>query len=861
MPRIVIENGPDRGRSFLIRTESAFFAGRDPAAQVPIRDEMASRRHFQIDYRDGRYHLRDLESKNGVFLNSKKLEGVAMLVANDRIQVGDTLLTFVGDAPHPLLGREVAGYRIEDRIGRGGMGTVYRALQLSLDRTVALKILAPHLVENQNFINLFIREARAAGALSHPNLVQVYDVGVEDDIYFYSMEYIPHGSVEDQLNLDGPIPLPRTLEIIRDAALGLQYAELKGLVHRDIKPGNLMVGHESIIKIGDLGIARFGEAEGRVSQKDGVSGSPHYIAPEQARGRDIDHRADIYALGVSFYQMLCGSTPYRGSTPREVILAHINEEPPPLIERAPEVPGPVVELVEAMMRRERDQRIASSTAVLERLEPLLRRYRESNGAVPVTRSGRKGLMIIGGLLLIGAVASAGTVGYMRIQREKEKEVERIAGITDLLERAEADRAADRRDGVARAIDQLAERGPLPDELAERRDGLEAWLEESRSADELAARERREREAFESTESRAAELAAAEALALWETFLTEFPDSSLAERARAERDRIAGEIRTRAERERAAGLRLRPILSGARTLAKTGDFRRALEQLQAPELENAYIGTQADLERLAEIARIEDAARDSFDGTEEEIGALLDEGRFREARLRLDRYRDLDFLTARLADAESRIGGREEAGRDGTDPTTPGDDPVAAGLAAAWRIWARGATDGDGGLRTALDVLRDFELRSTLEPAASAALDRHLDLLRRLPEVLDAIGTRVPEGAPRIDLRLADGSSLRIVPTEFDREWVRGRAVGGPEGKTELLRWSELEPASRIAALRAAELPQEEFAIIGLFVAANGDQALAEEVWKFADVSDRTLIGELRAYLARVARLPEAPTSD
>ncbi|MEM7263997.1 MAG: FHA domain-containing serine/threonine-protein kinase, partial [Planctomycetota bacterium] len=261
MPKLLIENGVDRGKSFIIKKDEPFFAGRDQAAQIVITDEMASRRHFQIEHREDRYYLRDLESSNGTFLNGSLVRKVEALAPNDRIQVGSTLISFQDDKPHPLIGREISGYRILDRIGRGGMGTVYRALQTSLDRVVALKVLAPHLVKNTNFVNLFIREARAAGALSHPNVVQVYDVGVHEDIYFFSMEYIPDGSVEDLLNRSGPIPLTRALRMVHDAAQGLQYAEQVGIIHRDIKPGNLMIGAGSVVKIGDLGISRSTEGE------------------------------------------------------------------------------------------------------------------------------------------------------------------------------------------------------------------------------------------------------------------------------------------------------------------------------------------------------------------------------------------------------------------------------------------------------------------------------------------------------------------------------------------------------------------------------------------------------------------------
>ncbi len=855
MPKIVIENGPERGRSYEIRTEGAFFCGRDSTAQVQISDEMASRRHFQIDFRDGRFRLRDLESKNGVLLNGRPVSGVSDLSANDRIQVGDTLLTFVGDDPHPLIGRELSGYRIEDRIGRGGMGTVYRALQLSLDRTVALKILAPHLVENQNFINLFIREARAAGALSHPNIVQVYDVGVEESVYFYSMEYIPHGSVEDLLNREGRIPLPRTLEIIRDAALGLQYAELKGLVHRDIKPGNLMVGSESVIKIGDLGIARFGEEAGRVSQKDGVSGSPHFIAPEQARGLDIDHRSDLYALGISFYQMLCGQTPYRGATPREVILCHLREAPPPLIDRAPDLPAPVVELVASMMEKDRDVRIPSATAILERLEPLLRRYRdgaETRRTVPR----RRAAFVAGGLGLVLTVAIFGTIAYLHFEKSLQQERDRNDHFSQVLARAEIDRDFGRLERVTAALDELDGEIALPSELELRRTELGRWVESRRADEETAARARLVREAFDAVRAQVRELAPEQAIAAWDAFLADHASSPLAEEAQGARDRIATDLATTASREQKAQLLFLPLQYKARTLAESGDFRGAVEQLALQRLGEEYAGTPADRARVEEIGRVQDAARSAWARAGREINADLDLGQFTHAQLALAQFRGLEFLAGEVAALAEEIDRREREAREGGRPTVT-TDPVGIALAEAWERWARADEDGEGARGTSLfdavENILDFELQSLLETEERAALDRHVALLRRLPEFLDELGRQVPSTRPPVDLIIDDGvgTPIPIDLEGFDRRWVRGKRTGTTRGIQK--KWWELTPACRIAVMRAASIPHAEYPLVGLFATANGDLDLAELFWSKAEPSARPLIDDLRAFAARAKK--------
>ena len=378
--------------------------------------------------------------------------------------------------------------------------------------------------------------------------------------------------MEELLNRDKQIAVPRALEIVRDAALGLQYAELKGLVHRDIKPGNLMIGADDIIKIGDLGIARFGEEEGVVSQKDGVSGSPHYIAPEQARGLDIDHRADLYALGVSFYQMLCGKTPYRGSTPREVILGHLKTDPPPLAERAPDVPAPVIELVESMMEKNRDVRIASATAVLERLDPLLRRYKgDGDGSFTGTTRSRLP-KLIGGLTALCIVSVGITLAVLHHQSSLREEEERVAEYTQMVEGAEGQRGRGELAAVATSISTIKDLADLPEDLMERVEALEQWLDETREAEERAAREQYLAEAFTAAEEEAKSLSEKDAVAHWQKFIDDHPDSEQATEATRRKEALERSISDREARERTAELRLRPIIDSAERLASDGQLQ-------------------------------------------------------------------------------------------------------------------------------------------------------------------------------------------------------------------------------------------------------------------------------------------------
>ncbi|RMG12339.1 MAG: FHA domain-containing protein [Planctomycetota bacterium] len=373
---LVVERGRSKGKSLRLKPNGAVVVGREGSNHLVVSDPQASRKHFRVEGTLGEFVLEDLGSSNGTFVNGQRVAGRVTLREGDKIALGETLVYFLQEAQGPegaprrgeLTGREVAGYRIGRLLGRGGMGTVYEAVQMSLERTVAFKTLAPELVKDPQLIERFIAEARAAGRLSHANLVAVFDVGREGDLHYYSMEYMAGGSVEDRLRAEGRLPFEETLPIVFDAARGLEYAQKHGLVHRDIKPDNLMIGADGVVKISDLGLATFS------TRPEQVSGSPHYIAPEQALGREIDHRADLYALGVTWYHLLCGETPFSGSSPAEIARKHVEAEPPPLAERAPDVPRDVVAVVERLMAKDPEARLPSARKLQADLAALARKH-------------------------------------------------------------------------------------------------------------------------------------------------------------------------------------------------------------------------------------------------------------------------------------------------------------------------------------------------------------------------------------------------------------------------------------------------------------------------------------------------------
>ncbi len=224
---------------------------------------------------------------------------------------------------------EIAGrYELKDRLGFGGMSTVHLAFDKRLERRVAVKLLAEHLAEDPTFVSRFKREAQAAARLIHPNIVQVFDSGQDEHAgqYFIVMEYIEGQSCAEILRDDGWIEVDEAVAIIEQACEGLHYAHRHGVVHRDVKPGNLLRSRDGEVKLADFGIAKATE-QSSITQVGSVLGTAAYLAPEQARGEEAGPRADLYALGVVTYQLISGRLPYEAASLTELALKQQHEEP------------------------------------------------------------------------------------------------------------------------------------------------------------------------------------------------------------------------------------------------------------------------------------------------------------------------------------------------------------------------------------------------------------------------------------------------------------------------------------------------------------------------------------------------------
>ena len=268
-------------------------------------------------------------------------------------------------------GHKVGKYVIQGEIGRGGMAVVYKAYDPHLERHVALKVLHPELAINREFVQRFIQEARAAAALDHPNIVTIYDVGHEGDLRYIAMAYISPGqTVKDVIIAQGTLPPRRVIHIIRQLAAALDYAHSKGMIHRDVKPGNVLLDLDDRTILSDFGIVH-AAALTRLTRAGTIIGTVQYMSPEQAKGEKIDARSDIYSLGIVAYEMLSGRVPFMAETDAAILHAHVYEEPPSLRAFAPGLPAAADRVIRQALAKSPGQRYRSATAFARALEVAL----------------------------------------------------------------------------------------------------------------------------------------------------------------------------------------------------------------------------------------------------------------------------------------------------------------------------------------------------------------------------------------------------------------------------------------------------------------------------------------------------------
>ncbi len=279
--------------------------------------------------------------------------------------------------------REIAGYRLVKKLGAGSMGTVHLAVQLSLDRKVAIKILSPHLSRKADYVERFLREARSVAKLNHPNVISGIDVGEENGVRYFVMEYASGLTVGDVLKRGGAMAEERVVRVAIQIGKALEHAHEAGLVHRDVKPDNILLTKNGVAKLCDLGLAKDSPEEGR------ALGTPAYISPEQAQGlAEVDHRSDLYSFGCTLYHMLTGRMPFSGSA-KVVMVKHLTEDAPPITDFAPECNPALVDIVERLMQKDPDDRYQSPAALIAALKALDEQPASRAPAAPARRRRRR----------------------------------------------------------------------------------------------------------------------------------------------------------------------------------------------------------------------------------------------------------------------------------------------------------------------------------------------------------------------------------------------------------------------------------------------------------------------------------------
>ncbi len=224
-----------------------------------------------------------------------------------------------------LVGGSLGQFRIVERIGAGGMATVFKAYQPNLDRYVAIKVLPAYHARDPVFVKRFVQEARAVAKLVHPNILQIHDFGEQDNITYIVMEYVDGGTLKDRLNLKRALPVPEAVDFMIQAAEGLNCAHSHGIVHRDVKPANMLLRKDGYLLLSDFGIAKILEGTTNLTRVGTGIGTPQYMSPEQGTGQAVDRRSDIYSLGIVLFHCLTGRVPFTAENPLTITVKHLNE--------------------------------------------------------------------------------------------------------------------------------------------------------------------------------------------------------------------------------------------------------------------------------------------------------------------------------------------------------------------------------------------------------------------------------------------------------------------------------------------------------------------------------------------------------
>jgi serine/threonine protein kinase len=374
--------------------------GRELSCDFVLEEAVLSRRHCRVERReDGKFHVEDLNSKNGTYLNGQKVD-VSDLQPGDVIRLGACRLEFdhhreSGDPDHrpsefyvrqtqppadsgssdPLVGVEIGRrYKAERKIGEGGMGRVYKAADKKSDgKIVAVKLMNKALMVEDDQVQRFKREFDSGQELIHSNIVQTLDFGMWDDTYYIVMEFVAGRGLQDILDVRGRLSPRGAIKVAMQVTMALEHAFKMGIIHRDIKPDNILITPNGVVKLLDLGLAKKIKDRGPSITKSGEGiGTLHYMAPEQTiNARDTDQRSDIYALGATMYHMLCGEPPFDAEGVWEFVDLIQHQKPEPLTDRVKNLPDSVWKIVQRALEKHPRDRFQTPTELREQLEAVL----------------------------------------------------------------------------------------------------------------------------------------------------------------------------------------------------------------------------------------------------------------------------------------------------------------------------------------------------------------------------------------------------------------------------------------------------------------------------------------------------------
>jgi serine/threonine protein kinase len=283
-----------------------------------------------------------------------------------------------------LIGKTLGHFRVVERIGSGGMATVFKAYQPNLDRYVAIKVLPAYHARDPIFVKRFEQEARSVAKLAHPNIVQIHDFGEQDNITYIVMEYVDGGTLKDRLKK--ALPVGEAVDYMIQAAEGLACAHRNGIIHRDVKPANMLLRKDGYLLLSDFGIAKILEGTNQLTRVGTGIGTPQYMSPEQGSGMAVDRRSDIYSLGITFFHCLTGRVPFTADNPLTITVKHIQEPLPVEMLTAEGIPAPIIQVVKKMAAKQPYERYQSMEDLIDALTSAIA---VSNISLP--RSGRLGM--------------------------------------------------------------------------------------------------------------------------------------------------------------------------------------------------------------------------------------------------------------------------------------------------------------------------------------------------------------------------------------------------------------------------------------------------------------------------------------